>query len=847
MFRPSYRSSSPFSLSDLDMWDTKSRFTAQSSAWCGTATVSGTGFLSDVSSSTSGSTGGFRQSDPSLRKWQSLSHLAPECVTQPFPPSPGLRFARGESSFRQAEGAHWLQDAHKHLDTQLDRLRMRNSPLSHNITASQLLDMKHKQLSETLATLEQEKEAAELIQFEKSHQRRALQEKVLQLEKELLHQRSTLDRRSHDQPTERNLDSLGGILPKSQDNFNRQVTQNVDLELCKLRDALRDAEARAKTKEEELNQALKKLQISTETQQTLLNQIEDTNQRRQNLSSLQEELSEANNKISQACLEKAILSTQMLKLEGNIKELKAKLTGFDKDHLIQERTQQGSEGCQSQSNQETVQTKEDLKSLKEVHEQLTGELEKIKQKLKASQSQLQEETLERLTMSKRITDLEADCAQMTTEREQRLSKVSESGHEEITAMKEKCHLLRGSVEVLELEKQKLQDRCMYLEAGVLEREEKLQLQEVEHRKQDAGRLQSNEELKAVASLWAQKWQRVALTLQSTQEELEEVKKSSRNEWDLLLKAELGACKQQLELERSRTLLHRCEDKGTDALAQTEDRGTQTKLSESSLLWEPSSASHSRQNKAPKSSEDQDDGNQATIWTSNSLRSQLEEKQLQEEETLSDQRLQTLRQLYPVQDEIPSAEGRKDKSVSHLDPETDQQRRMVTEQLKNLFKEREGKEVETVDNRLAAGQNAPFSPEDWSQTSKGVRNSVDRRIWQHGSGLMPVFEEDEEECDCPGGEEAHVEENWHNQSQQMSTMTAVICKVKANNENVLPATLRCKPIQDCPLTVKNKTALGSDVTDLQQTKPALLCPDGLFLAEMVDICSPDEDEEEEGDK
>lgn len=105
-------------------------------------------------------------------------------------------------------------------------------------------------------------------------------------------------------------------------------------------------------------------------------------------------------------------------------------------------------------------------------------------------------------------------------------------------------------------------------------------------------------------------------------------------------------------------------------------------------------------------------------------------------------------------------------------------------------------METVDNRLAAGQNAPSSPEDWSQTSKGVRvrnlsetnyiatarvfifnlnmfiffsiqNSVDRRIWQHGSGLMPVFEEDEEECDCPGEEEAHVEENWHNQSQQVA--------------------------------------------------------------------------------
>ncbi|XP_063766269.1 interaptin-like isoform X3 [Eleginops maclovinus] len=774
MFRPSYRSSSPFSLPDLDMWDTKSHFTAQSSAWCGSATVSGTGFLSEVSSSTSGSTGGFRQSDPSLRKWQSLSHLVPESATRLFPPSPGsgFRAARGESSFRQAEGAHWLQSAHKRLDTQQDRLRTRNSHLSQNITAAQLLDMKHKQLSETLATLEQEKEAAEFLQFEKSHQRRELQEKVLQLEKELLQLRSTLDRRSNDQSTERNPDSL-----------SRQETQNVELELSKLRDALRDAEARAKTKEEELNQALQKLQVSTEKQQTLLNQIEDMNQRRQNHSAVQEQLSEANNKISQACLEKAILSTQVLKLEENIKELKAKLTGAlsDKDHLIQERaqfqelqqTQQGSESCESQSNkhdQETVQMKRDLETLREVNEKQAGELERIKNELNTSQSQLQEETLERVTNSKLITDLEADCAQLIKEKEELLSKINEGGYEELTAMKDKCYQLRESADVLELEKQKLQDRCMYLEAEVLEREEKLQLQEVEHQKQDAWILQ-NEERKALSSHWAQKWQRVALTLRATQEELEEVKKNnSRNESELLLKAELVACKQELELERSRTLLHRCKDKGGNALAQTEDRGIQTELSESSLLWEPSSASHSSQNKAPQSSEDQDDGNQANILTSDSLRAQLEEsrrrtRQLQEEETLSDQRLQTLRQLYPVKDEKPSVEGRKDKAVSPLDPETDQQRRMVTEQLKNLFKEREGKEVETVDNRSAVGQTAACSQLDWSQPSKAVRFSVDRRIWQHGSGLMPVFEEDEEECDCPGGEEGHVDKNWHNQSQQ----------------------------------------------------------------------------------
>ncbi|XP_074490423.1 uncharacterized protein LOC141767075 isoform X1 [Sebastes fasciatus] len=904
MFRPSY--TSPFSLtSDLDMWDTKSRFTAQTSAWCGMAAVSGTGFLSNVSTSTSGSTGGFRQNDPGLRKWQSLSHLAPEGATRPFRPSPGaeLRAARGESSFRQAEGVQWLQGAHERLDTHLDRLRARNSQLSYNITAAQLLDMKHKQLSETMGALEQQKEAVELSQFEKSRQRGELHEKVLQLEKDLMQMRSTLDRGSNGQPTER-------MAPMSQEDFNRQERQKVDRELCQLREALRDAETRAKTQEEERNQALQKLQSSAETQKTLLNQIEEMNRRRQTHSEVQEQLSDANNKISQACLEKAILSTQVLKLEDNIKELKAKLTGAlsDKDHLIQEkadvhqRAQQASEGCESHNNkqdQETVDElmKGELKALREVNQKLTCELEMIEQKVNTSQSQLQEVTAERVSDSKQITDLKAERSQLIREKEELLSKMNEGGHE--SEIKEKCFQLRESMEV-ELEKQKLQDRCMCLEAEVLEKEEKLHLQEEEHWKQDAVRVQSVEELKAVASHWAGKWQKVALTLQSNQEELEELKKNnSRNELqaedahlateierlqregqkdkeeienlqqhkaametvlarakkesDSLLRVELDACKQELELERSRSqaLLHRYKDKGGEASVQTEDAETQTDLSESSLLWETPPDAHSSHNKAPQASGDaQVDGGQANVSTTNSLRVQLEESrrrtnQLQQEETLAVQKLQTLRQLYPGKDEKPSVEGRTDKTVN---PETDQQRRMVTEQLKNLFKEQEGKEVGKVDNGSSTGQTGASSPQDWSQTPKVVRNSVDRRSWQQGSGLMPVFEEDEEESDESGEEEGepaeedHDEENFHNQSQQMSTMSAEIHNLKAQNENRLQATLR-QPIQDGPPAAKKLSDKSSHCSDEQKRTP-LLYPDGIFLAEIVAICSPDENEDED---
>lgn len=62
------------------------------------------------------------------------------------------------------------------------------------------------------------------------------------------------------------------------------------------------------------------------------------------------------------------------------------------------------------------------------------------------------------------------------------------------------------------------------------------------------------------------------------------------------------------------------------------------------------------------------------------------------------------------------------------------------------------------------------------------------------------------------------------------------------------------MQDCPPAAKTLLDKSSDVevpnlchcsdeTDLQQKRPPSLYPDGIFLAELVDICSPDEDEED----
>ncbi|KAM4572983.1 uncharacterized protein PAE49_007968 isoform 2-T2 [Odontesthes bonariensis] len=100
--------------------------------------------------------------------------------------------------------------------------------------------------------------------------------------------------------------------------------------------------------------------------------------------------------------------------------------------------------------------------------------------------------------------------------------------------------------------------------------------------------------------------------------------------------------------------------------------------------------------------------------------------------------------------------------------------MVTEQLKSLFKEREGKEAGKIVNTPASAQTGSSPTQDWTPTSLDVRAAVDRRNWQQGSGLMPVFEEDEENSDWTGEEE---EETF----AETSAMTAEISNLTAKND------------------------------------------------------------------
>ncbi|XP_072291900.1 uncharacterized protein [Eucyclogobius newberryi] len=655
MYRPE-RKSSPFSFMDMDMWD--SNLTAQSSAWCGTATVSGSGFLSKVNTSSSGGAGSFRQTDPGLRKWQSLSHLPPNASPRSFSPLPqsDLRSGRGQSPFRQTGVMQWLQEAQERMDSQMGLLRTEHRPYSAN-----LLDMK---------------------------------------------------------PSER----------------------QTDTELFKLKQTLREAESRAKRQEEECEQTIQKLQTATEAQKTLLSQTTKLNQRLtqnlQNHSELQDQLREANNKISQACLEKATLSTQVLKLESTVHELNIKLQAaqHEIDDLIQEnadlkekvniaelqldKTIKSTNGLDhtGTEDQETTTLKQDSAALKQMNEDLSNKLEEIKQMLKKRQIEVQELTTEKASKSQQLEGLETEYAALS-------SRIQTGGQERVEELEEQMNQLRESSRTLKCENQTQKDHCLYLETAVFEKEQQLKLQEEKYRRIDAGRVQHIEELNVMVSHWTEKWQKAALTSQSAEAELEELRRKNKTESESYLRLELNACKQELELVKSRSqaLLIRKNKDGVNPV-QTHDREAMT---DSHIL-----SSHldfqSHQNKqldikTTGCDEDVQDCKNAQII--DPLKVTLKERKKTEIQ-LEQERTQALQDQ--AKNEVPFTEER-----SNVNLNTEQQRRLVNEQLKSLFNERE-------ENGMMTGER---SAQDLLCTRSAQH---DRWSWHQGSGLMPVFEEEEPE-------------------------------------------------------------------------------------------------------
>ncbi|XP_050955049.1 myosin-11 isoform X2 [Labeo rohita] len=818
-FRSTLKSLSPLALPDLDFWDSRSLFKPQKSPAWSCVGLSGSTDRSKISTSTLGSQ---KHRDPlGMTRWSSTSRLAPEGAPRSHSSAEDfeLRAALEESSRRRAELVQRLREARGHLDAQTDLLKTKGSQLQQNQSISNVLEMKHK-LSEAVSALEQDKEAAELSRFEESRRRGELHDKVLQLELDILKMRSNLERRSP--PTSPN--PLNKTLPAAKDQTLQEGQRQVEKEIKKLREALREAEERTDNLEYEKDSALRQLHSSEESKQEAINQAEQLEQR---LSSsikaqkeLEDQLNDACSRLGQMELEKDLFSTKTRRLEDHLNDLKVKLSGtlMNKDRLVQEkaelhqriqaldlqlqmeqRSKQGfseqmcelhSELSQAKSQaskqkKETVLMKEELLSIKELNEKLSSDLTKATERLQVTLNQLHELEAEKLIQTNQITALETERLQLIGEKEEMRKTFDDGLHEKMIELGERCCQHRELQDNLEEENQTLRLKCQDLE-------KKVQILEAEHKHKEeeqqlmrAGFEREKEELKKLAAHWNERWLDVAMTLCSTQTELDELKSQQRGNDNREPEVPLDACKRQIEPERDQSHVQQrlmsnsvsLEDmngelvellKVRDMLKirdiEMEEQLQELQSARDQVAQQSAEVQRLKQLLGKKDQEikekDQDLKNldiqritekaEAQIKISAleqeifghkglqlreevdsecshedlvSVKTLLEESRrraetLEQERNRALQKLQDLELLYQDKTEKESPpETKKQKPVSSDFVDPNQQRRLVTEQLKSLFREREQR-----------GERSPVFPRTSGLVENGVQNDTSIKNW-----------------------------------------------------------------------------------------------------------------------
>ncbi|KAG7324040.1 hypothetical protein KOW79_012056 [Hemibagrus wyckioides] len=576
--RNSFRSSNPI-LSEFDLWE-KSLFKSRSSA-LSCVGVSRSVHSSKTSTSSIGGQCGMKHSESAARqRWQSASRLAPDGAPRSHSEFE-LRSALEESSMRRTELIQRLREAHGRLDTQTDLLKAKESQLQHSQSTTQLLERKQKQLAKALTVVEEQKEAAELSRFEESCRSADLQDKVLQLEMDVMKMKSNLESRSTAQiSASHSKPHLGRTMPVTKDEFVRE--KKAERGMQKLEESLREAEEKAVTTAAEKDHALKQLQSCKEDQQKVLRQMEELKQQfsaslaAQN--EMQDRLSETRSRLGQLDLENELLTTKTLRLEDNIEDLKSKLSTAlsDKDRLVQEkaelyqrvqilelelqRSQLGREGftqqvcdlhseltqAKSQANQQQqniLLMKEELHSAKEVNEKLSADLSTATERVQETLQKLHELEAEKLIQSSQIAALETERLQLIGEKEELMDVFDQGDQKELRDLKERCCQLRELQEMLEYEKKELEAHCQGLEKKVENVEAEYELKQQELKLMEEKMEQEKEELKRVAAHWNERWLDAAMALQSTQAQLEE----SKNQQDCdALKEEAAEMKIRLK-------------------------------------------------------------------------------------------------------------------------------------------------------------------------------------------------------------------------------------------------------------------------------------------------------------
>ncbi|XP_068131775.1 rootletin-like isoform X2 [Hyperolius riggenbachi] len=437
-----------------------------------------------------------------------------------------LRASLSESAQKRSDLVQRLREAHGKLEGQSEEIRKRDKELELSRAKLELLALKQKQLESSISQLEKEKGWLEVSRFEDKKQRGELQDRIINLEMEVMLAKSSLE----------NFNYTNELMTQK----ISVVNDDTNRELKTLRENLVYFRNRVKVLEAEKNQAVEELGKLREGSQLALSQTNEANQRVTDTlrthQNLQDELSDLHLNFNNISLEKDLLASKVMRLEEKVSDmsLRLKIAQSDKDRFMQEklelhrrsqdlsleleRAQRGREGfndqvsdlhielvgAKSQANrqdQEKVQMKEELLMLKQVNEKLSADLAQTQQTLQTTLEELHQTQAEHKIASNLSAALESERKQLLEEKQLLMAAV-ENDEENQSILD-----LRISQEHLQEEKDKLHARCHELEAALEQAHEQLgsQIQEQQQ----------------ITLYWKERWQQTAVNLKNAEELLEQ--------------------------------------------------------------------------------------------------------------------------------------------------------------------------------------------------------------------------------------------------------------------------------------------------------------------------------------
>ncbi|XP_007907347.2 cingulin [Callorhinchus milii] len=487
-----------------------------------------------------------------------------------------LKVSLSESGKKRAQLMDCLRGAHSLLEGQSDQLQKRQNQLEESKAKIELLSWNQKQLENSISQLEEEKDLFQASYCEDQRNQAELQEKILHLEKEMAKTKCSLEQINQGRPSVLLYPTYTFPLTGIGEDLLKQGKATLIRKLQTAQDTAHVYQDWAVGVGAERDKVFEELKTFREAQRSALMKTNESNQRLTDSlraqGSLHNEMNELRISCSEATLERDLLSSKVLRLDGAVEDLKAKLVGAvaDKDRFFKEkldlhqrvqllsleleRAQRGREGfdeqvaslhvelvsSKSQANrkdQEKVLLKEELATIKQVNERVSSEMAEIQKKLVSCQEQLHQLEAEKKILNNRMEALEAERIQLISEKEMLVTAVTTSNQSqdsELLTCKADCEALRVS-------QAQLNEQNKWLEAQLQQKAEELAAVTLEQQQ--------------VTLHWKEKWQEAAVALKAKANEVHlatvTCKRSNAKQESLsVVRVELDACKQELELEKS---------------------------------------------------------------------------------------------------------------------------------------------------------------------------------------------------------------------------------------------------------------------------------------------------------